>query len=213
MLKIIAIGSFLFGLNYCASAQFNQRYQDISKKDIIEALQFAGVNIFSFEVDSHKSDCRLIIALDEYDSTNGLRRIDTLLDHETEYRRYSTAAKYRNTFVKQLKIFAKVLNDRYDSVFLYIETENVGTWQTLHITREFARKHYWVRFKDQHTVLGKSIPLLFFGSEWTEVINGIVTPRFCTSRELDPAMSDPVIKHVPHYFIISYELTKTREGK
>jgi len=185
-------------------AQFNNRYQGISNKDLIDALQFAGVDIFKFTVDSHKRDYDFFITVDEYDSSHGLRRIDTLLAYQTKYDQFTDAGKLRPSYITQFRFITKVLNNKYDTIHLYLGTNYISTWKTLNVAPDFARKHYWVRFKHQRTSIGKTIPLLFYGSEWTETINGAVTTRFCSKNELEPTMRDPTIKLIPHYFVISY---------
>ncbi len=191
-------------------AQFNTQYKDISSRDLIDALQFAGIDIFKFNVDSLQHNYDFFITVDEYDSTHGLRRIDTLLAFQTQYDRPSDTGERTKAYIDRFRFITKVLNNKYDTIYLHIGTDFVSTWRTLQIAPLFARKHYWVRFRDQQTTIGKSIPLLFYGSEWTETIDGAQTTRFCSRAELDSQLNDPTIKLIPHYFIIGYMFLERR---
>ena len=198
----------LFAGTVPSPAQFLNRNQQISNQDLIEALQFAGVDIFKFKIDSHKHDYDFFITVDEYDSTHGLRRIDTLLADQTKFDLLSHTGKWLSAYVDQFRFLTKVLNNKYDTIYLRLGANHISTWKTLHIAPEFAKKHYWVRFKDQRSTVGKRIPMLFFGSEWTETHNGVQVTRFCSLKELEPTLQGPTIKLIPHYFIVSYVLSE-----
>ncbi|MDH4220911.1 MAG: DUF5041 domain-containing protein [Candidatus Aminicenantes bacterium] len=185
-------------------SQFNKDFKDITHEDVIEALQFAGIDIFKFSVNSFNKNYDFYVFVDEFTQTGGLKRVDTLLAHETEFRQYSDDKIFVTKHINYFRFLTKVLNNTYDTIHLYISTNHVSTWKELHIAKEFSRKHYWVRFSQQETEVNKTIPLLFYGSEWDEIIDGKKVPRFCSRNELKPELADPTIKLIPHYFIISY---------
>ena len=202
-LSCIILLAVVLGSNLCV-AQFNKDLKDITEKDVIEALQFAGIDIFKFPVNSFDKNLRFYVVADEYTQSGGLKRVDTLLTFDTEYHEYSADQHQVTKHIDSFRFLTKVLNNSYDNVYLYVSANNVSAWRELHVAKEFNRKHYWVRFAQQETEIGKTIPLLFFGSEWDDVIDGRKVTRFCSHNELKPELSDPTIKYIPHYFIISY---------
>jgi len=185
-------------------SQFNKDFKDITHEDVIEALQFAGIDIFKFSVNSFNKNYDFYIFVDEFTQAGGLKRVDTLLAHQTEFQQYSDDKSLETKHIDHFRFITKVLNNTYDTIYLYISTNYVSILKELHIAKEFSRKHYWVRFSQQETEINKTIPLLFYGSEWDDIIDGKKVSRFCSRKELKPELSDPTIKLIPHYFIISY---------
>ncbi|MFA6540895.1 MAG: DUF5041 domain-containing protein [Bacteroidota bacterium] len=187
-------------------SQFNKRFQDISNKDVIEALQFAGIDIFKIPLDSIKQNYGFSIIADEYVTKDSIIFSDTLLSYFTVYGKYNEKMKAEDAFIDHFRFVSKILNNSYEKIFLLISTNSVETWREMTIDKKYARKHYWVRFAKQPQVIGQKIPLLFYGSEWDNIINGKKVPRYCSREELTKELNDPTIKFIPHFFIISYEL-------
>ena len=184
-----------------AATQVKTPYHDVSTEDLVAALQFRGIDIFKFNIDSQRKNLYLFITVDEYDSAHGLQRVDTLLVGQTLYTEGS-----RPEYVSQIRFITSVINSDFRIIHVQTGTKQASSIKTLTILPQFAKKHYWARFVEQPTVVGKSIPLLFFGSEWSESIRGVPTTRPIGSKELDPTLKDSALRLVPHYFIIAYEL-------
>ncbi|MFO7981469.1 MAG: DUF5041 domain-containing protein [Candidatus Aminicenantes bacterium] len=60
--------------------------------------------------------------------------------------------------------------------------------------------------------MGKKIPLLFYGSEWDEIIDEKKVPRFCSHNEISPKLDDDTIKFIPHFIVVvSYVFEETKQ--
>ena len=204
---LVLLLMFFTNLSY---PQFVTDHSDITNEDLINALSFAGLDIFKFNLDSLKNDCNLLILSDEYAGKNNLIRTDTLLNINTLYKKWIKDTSWIDDYINQIRFITKVENDSWDKVKLYIDTKPVGTKHELTIDKKYARKHYWVKFSKSKLALDKKIPLLFLGSEWDDIIGGKKVPRFCSHKNISPDLSDETIKFIPHFYIISY-LLKAKE--
>jgi len=83
-------------------------------------------------------------------------------------------------------------------------TEKFSSYAVLDIDEDYQRKHYWVRFAKSDFKIGEKIPLLFYGSEWDDIIDGKKVPRFCIHKPVSPDLDDETIKFMPHFFVVSY---------
>ncbi len=63
-------------------------------------------------------------------------------------------------------------------------------------------------FKTGDLTMGKFIPLVLFGSAWYD--EKIGTHRFCGEREINPDMSSEILKYIPHYYVIGFEVNPVK---
>ena len=100
---------------------------------------------------------------------------------------------------------------------LHIDVENMASKGTIlplrHVENAPGMKKLYEygsrRFKIDSITAGEFIPLVLFGSYWWDEKANI--NRFCGERELSADLTDEILKHIPHYYIIGVTLTKTDE--
>ena len=189
---------FMLIVSNLSIGQLYLDYNNLDKKDIIDALSFSGTNIFKFELEKPKKKCNFYLIIDEYAGKNNFIRTDTLLGNGH--------FKLNGQKVDSLRLISKIFNDSYDEVKLYISTPMESTWQTIKMDKKFSRKHYWIKFESSNLELNTKIPLLFYASEWDSIFMGKKVPRFCSLDRVPTDLSGAAINEVPHFYIISYIL-------
>jgi len=186
-------------------AQYNTDARNISQKDVLEALQFMGLDIFKFGVDTARG-CDLFVVMDEFGEKGAPLGSDTLLRCESSFERRIYDSVRTEVPVDSLRFLTKLDTRTYAWVSLDVSTPGVASWKEVSIRPPYNRKHYWVRFAHSSSQIGKKQPLLFLGSEWDDVVAGVKTTRFCSRLEMNPDLSDPTVKFMPHFYVISYVL-------
>lgn len=199
---------FLTNFTY---SQWIENYDETSKKDLIDALNFAGINIMNFDLEKVDRNCILKIIVEEYAGKDKLIGSETLINDSTEYKIPAEDRHLENKYIKNLRIISKVLNNSFDKIYLMFSTERFTAHPVLNLDKKYQRKHYWVRFAKSDFAIGKKIPLLFCGSEWDDIINGEKVTRFCSRKEVFADLSDTTIELMPHFFVVSYLLEEIKE--
>lgn len=64
-------------------------------------------------------------------------------------------------------------------------------------------------FKIETFESGKDIPLVLYASYWYD--SQVNLYRLCGEEEIDPDMSTPILKNIPHYYVIGIRLTEKPE--
>ncbi|MDN5285611.1 MAG: hypothetical protein JWR38_1885 [Mucilaginibacter sp.] len=177
----------------------------ISKTDLLKALEIAGVRIFNCPI-APKFDqtYKLVINLDEY--VNG-KKISTKNISPNQHNTYSfyEGEKLYFDYINELKFIAKD-TESDSTAFLNVEVHGNTTGINLKKNKERKYQYYqWRRFYKADWVLDKEIPVLVFASSWYDKKNSI--ERFCGTVDLsrDKNATDELLKNSPHYFIISYK--------
>lgn len=186
-------------------------YDKISKKDLIDALSFAGIDIISLDLKKVDKNYSFRVIIDEYAGKDNLICSDTAISQFTEYRKPTKEEKWEIKYIDNLKVISKVINNSFDKIYLMFITDKFSAYRELHIDEDYQRKHYWVRFAKSDFKIGEKIPLLFYGSEWDDIIDGKKVPRFCSHKEVSPDLDDETIKFIPHFFVVSYMLEEINE--
>lgn len=199
------IVSFLVNLNY---AQFIDDYDNINKEDIIDVLEFSGINIIKLKLEELNENHTFKIILDEYAGKNNFIKSDTLINYFTQYEVFVTDKEYVDKYLNSLKLYSRIINNKYDVLYLQLKAGIITTNKNIMIKEPYQKKHYWVKFKKTEFQTGLKIPLLFYGSEWDETFNGITHPMFCSYKEISPTLSDESLEKIPHFYIISYQYDK-----
>jgi len=185
-------------------SQFLKSYDDVSQEDLIDALSFAGIDIIHLDLEKVNQNYTFKIIIDEYAGKDNLISSNVEMKDPTEYRKRTKDGNIEKKYINRLRVISKVTNNSFDQIFLMFETEPIAKYSVLNIDEEFQRKHYWVRFSKSDFEVGKKIPLLFYGSEWDEIIDGKKVPRFCSHIEISPDLDDETIQYMPHFFVVSY---------
>ena len=187
-------------------SQYIEDYENTSKNDLIDALNFAGINIISFDLEKFDRNCTFNILVDEYAGKDNLIGSETLVNQSTEYKIPDEDGHLENKYIEKLRVVSKVLNNSFDKIYLMFSTERFTAHPVLNINEEYQRKHYWVRFAKSDFKIGEKIPLLFYGSEWDDIMNGKKVTRFCCRNEVPTDLNDSNIEFMPHFFVVSYLL-------
>ncbi len=205
----------LIFLTNLTNSQFLKNHDDVSKKDLIDALSLAGIDIIHLDLEKVDRNYTLKVIVDEYAGKGNLINSYTEVKRLIDYQQQTKEGNIEKKYINHLRVISKVTNNSFDQIFLMFSTEKFGKYSVLNIDEEFQRKHYWVPFAKSDFKIGKKIPLLFYGSEWDEIIDGKKVPRFCSLPEMSPDLDDDTVKFIPHFFIMSYvfEETKQQEGQ
>jgi len=173
-------------------------YDDINQNDIIDALSFAGIGLFKFDIDSLEGNHNFYLVLEEYAGKDNLISTDTLLGQ--------SPFELRGNGIKSIRFLTKVENNSFEKVYLYITTQSLSAIKKIEMDKKYIRKHYWLEFEKTNANLNHKVPLLFLGSEWDSEFNGEKTTRFCSFDKVPVDLSGDALKEIPHFYIISYLL-------
>lgn len=194
-----------------AYPQFIENYDKTSKKDLIDALSFAGIDIISLDLGKVDRNYAFKVIIEEYTGKDNLISSNIAISQFTEYRKPTKDGKWEIKYIDSLRLISKVINNSFDKIFLMFTTEKFSAYRELNLDEDYQRKHYWVRFAKSDFKIGEKIPLLFYGSEWDDIIDGKKVPRFCSKMEVSTDLDDETIKFIPHFFIISYLIEDIKE--
>lgn len=206
MLKRIAVIIALQSLIVLDSpAQVSTSSQEVSTQDLLDALSFAGVNMFTFKIDCGRKNYSLYIYAEERDSARGVQRRDTLFEGRTLYSQSSQPATFSATFVDRIRIIGRTIPNDFSTIYFNVHTAQRSLSRSFQVQSQFADKHFWARFAERPTEASKIIPLLLFGWEQKKGI-----PRINESTKivegLDAETTDSIFKLASHCVIVSYEL-------
>jgi len=205
---------FLFFLTNLAYSQafLIDNYDKITKEDLIDALSFAGIDIISLDLEKVNQNYTFKIIIDEYAGKGNFISSDTAISQSTEYRKPTKDGEWEIDYIDSLRVISKVINNSFDKIYLMFITEKFSSYAALDIDGDYQRKHYWVRFAKSDFKVGEKIPLLFYGSEWDDIIDGKKVPRFCIHKEVSPDLDDDTMKFIPHFFVVSYVFEEIKGG-
>ena len=207
-MKFMVLFFTLFpNINY---AQFIEDYEMILKEDLVDALSFAGVDIIKINLGEVNSNYSFKIIIDEYAGKDNFIKSDTVISHFTEYNKPSKDGNWEKHYIDSLRLISKVLNNSFDKIYLIFSTGPFSVNAIMNLEKKYQKKHYWVKFSKADLIIGDKIPILFYGSEWDDMINGVKVPRFCSKKELSRDLDEETIQFIPHYFIISYKLDEIK---
>ena len=175
---------------------------DISVLDLVDMLQFQGIEINKFKLGTFDKKYKLYIIKDEY-LHGEIVSSDTLIDLGNAYNYYIAEKRYYD-FIDQITILTKQIPDEKKSQFIiktfassisgFIEMKNTDKENIL----------YWRRYTETEWKLNKKIPLLIYASTWLDEKNGF--RRFCGPNNLKEDDKDTIdlLKYSPNYVKLSY---------
>jgi hypothetical protein len=196
--KSFAILIILFLSFDISIAQFKVDYKDIDSTDLIDALAFAGIGIYKFDISPVIKGRQFALLLEEYAGKDNLIDIDTLL-HFGQFDILSEE-------ITKIRFLTKVVNEKYDTIYLFISMPGLKFGHQIEMQSKFVRKHYFVRFEKVNNDFIRKIPLLFIGSEWDAIYQGKQTTRFCSQNQIPIDLQGDAFDEMPHFYIISYML-------
>lgn len=198
-------------------------------KDYIPLLNMAGYEIYTFDISSLLPErYNLIFSVREYDNGNmtdntsqwGARNLTFASEfpESAPVNPEEMADPEHGIYTQAKRINIGFFPNPTDSIKkVYLEVENMSTMgSNLYLHRvengwgiENLYTYDTRRFKTDSITAGEFIPLVLVGSYWWDKAANVT--RFCGETELSPDLSDEILKHIPHYYIIGVTLTKTDE--
>ncbi|GAA4327221.1 hypothetical protein GCM10023115_24930 [Pontixanthobacter gangjinensis] len=181
---------------------YNQ--ENISKLDLIEALELASIGIHKFNIGEFEREYKLQIFAEEY--VNGKNIItDTLLDYTNDYD-FVVDDEFHQGFIDQIKIFTKT---EENNSTLDIRTYALSSKSQINLAKNDHRQFYtWRQYSDTTWELNKKIPLLIFASSWLDKKYNF--HRFCGVVKLkdNDKQTNELLNSSPNYIVISYKITE-----
>ena len=177
---------------------------NISKLDLIEALELASIRIHKFNIGEFDQEYNLQIFAEEY--VNGkMIKTDTLLDYTNDYD-FEVDGKFHQGFIDQIKIFSKT---ETNNSILDIRTYALSSKSEINLAKNDHRQFYtWREYANTKWELNRKIPLLIFASSWLDKKYNF--HRFCGVVKLrnDDEKTEELLNSSPNYIIISYKITE-----
>jgi len=177
---------------------------NISKLDLIEALELASIRIHKFNIGDFDKEYNLQIFAEEY-FEGKLIKTDTLLDYTNDYD-FEVDEEFYQGFIDQIKIFSKT--DENNSI-LDIRTYALSSKSEINLAKNDYRQFYtWREYANTKWELNKQIPLLIFASSWLDKKYNF--HRFCGVVKLkdDDEKTEELLNSSPNYIIVSYKITE-----
>ncbi len=177
---------------------------NISRLDLIEALELASIRIHKFNIGEFDKEYNLQIFAEEY--VNGkIIKTDTLLDYTNDYD-FEVDDEFYQGFIDQIKIFSKT-EDNIST--LDIRTYALSSKSEINLAKNDHRQFYtWREYANTKWEINKSIPLLIFASSWLDKKYNF--HRFCGVVKLsnDDEKTEELLNSSPNYIIVSYKITE-----
>ena len=176
----------------------------ISELDILQALEFAGIRVYKFNLGQFDKKYIYYVMTDEY-LDGKIVNTDTLIAYYNDYHYYQRGTEdYFLDYIDQIKIFTK---EEENKLKLNIRTYAMSTKKELKYEKKNDKQFYNLRrYINSSWILDKKIPLLVYASSWEDKKYGF--QRFCGASELEENDKDTeeLLSSSPHYFLISYKV-------
>lgn len=182
--------------------------ENISKLDLLEALEFSGIRIHKFDLGKFDKKYDLCFFVDKY--TNGvLTNSDTIMITDNTYHYYlDDDDVYYIDFINQVKVTSKL-----EDGVLKLKFNTYAQWFFHEIEFETTDKRQFFNirdFEDAEWKQNEKIPLFIFASSWLDTKNDI--HRFCgavTLRQNDKD-TELLLERSPLYYVINYKIEKVK---
>ena len=178
----------------------------ITKLDLIQALESVGISIYKFQIGTFTKKYNLSIFVDEY-KEGILFNTDTVYEGDNEYHYYVRGKEgYFLDYIDQIKIFPKVKDS---SLTMQFVTYKGGFGYKKDFEKSDNAAFYNLRkYTDTKWLVNEKIPLFVYASSWEDTNGGF--QRFCGSAELARHDKDTeeLLFSSPHYFSISYIISE-----
>ena len=171
--------------------------ENISKTDLLKALEFLGVKIFNFDLPGNYESNTIKILAREFKDGKEIN-IDTIANFSNEYRYWETGSP--DPFVDFISKFTIFSNTTENKSELQFELTSFSKRHNIELDKIKEDQFYlWRKYKRIHAKVGEEVPLMIFASSW--IFPGEDFYRFCGVVELsekDP-MTKALLDDSPHY--------------
>jgi hypothetical protein len=217
---LFLIGIFI-GINCCAQAirkdtrpesvkeDYMNTYQasQISKIDLLSALDAMGVRLFSFPMSpGFTKTYKLEVRLTEYVNGKPVSIKSISPDENNLYYYYIKKKQYAD-YINKIKFIARDV----DTACLLTVNVMGNTIGGIKLKKHLGRPnqyYLWRSYKSTHWKRGVEIPLLAYSSSWYDKKDDV--ERSCGPDDLsnDKVATTKLLNNSPHYFIVSYKISK-----
>lgn len=187
-------------------ADANNAYHsdEITQLDLLQALEFAGIQIKKFNLGRFDTVYQFFLFAEEY-RKGKLIDIDTLMSGSNKYHYYQRGEEaYYNDFIDQIKFVTKDDDNKSE---LKIITYKMSGKRKIELEKFDEQQFFvWRSYQDTQWRLNKKIPLMIFASSWKDKVYDF--HRFCGRVILTENDEDTqeLLRESPTYIQISYKV-------
>ena len=179
--------------------------EKINSVDLLEALDFLGIQIHKFELGKFDKKQSLILLLEKFE--NGvLKNTDTLSWTDNEfYESINENGTPNMGFIDQIKLLTKTSDEKSE---LIAKTYKGTVAKKLVELKKTDKNQFflWRNYKETHWKANKKTPLMVFASSWYD--ERINNHRFCGVAKLTENTEDTneLLNNSPNYLMVSYKV-------
>jgi hypothetical protein len=96
-----------------AYPQFIKNYEETSKKDLVDALSFAGIDIINLDLEKVDRNYAFKVIVEEYAGKDNLISSNIAISQFTEYRKQTEDGKWEIKYIDSLRLISKVINNSF----------------------------------------------------------------------------------------------------
>lgn len=178
----------------------------ISKLDLLEALNSLGVRVFNCKLlPQFSKSYNLTIDLEEFENGKLISTKNISPDETNVYYYYEKNKKYAD-YISNIKLIARDA----DSVCLLSVDIMGNTTGGIKLKKHHDRQsqfYSWRRFSKSNWKLNTKVPMLCYSSSWYD--KKFDLERSCGAVDLsnDLKATKELMSNSPHYFLISYSIS------
>ena len=185
----------------------NYEASQISKVDLLSALNSLGVRVFKFRLlPTFTKPYKLAVNVDEFVNGKKVSSKDISPREKNIYFFYDQDKQYAD-YISNIKFIARDADSLSRLTIDIMGNTTGGIKLRKHIER--AHQFYlWRRYSVTNWTRDKEVPMLCYSSSWYDKKFDI--ERSCGAVDLskDKAATEELIKNSPHYFLISYKISE-----
>ncbi|MGJ7032042.1 hypothetical protein [Niabella hirudinis] len=180
--------------------------EDRSQLDILEALDFAGIKIHKFRFAEFDTSYKITFIVEEFEDKKLKEK--TILFSDRNYYRFWDHDSVFFDYVDQAKFVTKDDSNGSKLFFKTYQLSSNGGIQLNKNTADLKRFYIWRDYIPLKWHLDKKTPVMLYASSWFD--KDIGQYRFCGASILEPGEENTEIflSNSPHYFLISYIVSK-----
>ena len=184
--------------------------EDITKIDILKALEFAGVKMAKVNLKPFDKKYQFTVYIDEYvagekANTKYIFRGDNTYTHITDLVYTENTIIYHDYIDK----FMFYLKEQEDGLMINFISYAMGSIQKLERKKDRESQFYISRnYSKTDYKVNEPVPLFVYASSWHDDKYDI--ERFCGVMDLslDPEGTKELLDSSPHYYIVSYKVSE-----
>lgn len=181
----------------------------ITQLDLLQALDFAGIQVKKFNLGKFDKRYRLHIFAETYEEGKVVD-IDTLVAGDNRYHHYQVGTEdYFFDYLDQFKFLTKDDDNKSE---IRLHTYKMSMTTKIELKKWDDKQFYnWRSFDESHWKLNKKVPLMVFASSWKD--KKFNFQRFCGVVKLTEGHEDTLelLEESPTYVLFSYQVSPMPE--